>query len=227
MTYRAFSCDVVYEIIKSENDIGFEPVRTTVGVFPPQGNWLLRAVPDRPLVPAPFSKEVSNSRASLLKFLSKFKDEFHGSQSAAVIEWEHFVNNCPLSDNSLECQSFMHIPFSGVLFSGTAGVPYRPELVLQQRNEPVNCMEMFDGRPIRNFETTGSVNHHNRGGIMPTRPPPRIEVGAPPRLTGLPVIMSASLRKMSKKDLQNILLERGLPTNGKKIDLIARLEQHN
>lgn len=224
MTYRAYSCDVVYEIAEcgDRNSVGFEPRRIVVGTFPERGTYLLRAIPNRLLRPAPF---VPDSRATLEKFIAKFKSEFQVSQAQAVEEWLQFNLCCPRSDDSTKYESRMCVPFNNILFSSASTVSYNR---MDQANLQVvtdKDVEMFAGHPIRVFQTTASVTHHNRGERRPTRPQPRIEILPNGTVTNVNDAVSlANCTKMKVSDLKKALADRGLSTHGVKAVLLARLE---
>lgn len=223
MTYRAFSENIVYEIVESQaNDIGFEPIRTIVGTFPESGTWLLRAVPNRTIKPAPF---VNGSRNSLEKFLEKFKNDFQFSQPACVAEWEDFASQCPLSDDSQLWESKMYVPFSGVLFSTSLPVAFNRESTIARGSD--RMAESFAGNPVRQFQTTASVVHHNRGHPIPPRPPPRLALGDNQTMqyTSLPAVVSNNPRKMKVCDLRVELSKLGLSVKGKRSELRQRLEE--
>lgn len=224
MTYRAYSCDIVYEIKEClDNGIGYAPTRNIISTFPERGTWLLRGAPAKCLHPAPF---VAESKLTLDKFMSKIRKEFQDSHPDAAADWEQFVLRCPLTDNANEYVSMMEVPFNSILFSATTSIGYsRLNSAFDIGVQPT--VETFAGRPIRVYQSTASVTHHNRGESIPPRPVPRVEIGVQSPIddsVNRTVEVRKSFDKMKVCELREALSERGLPTHGLKAELRARLE---
>lgn len=223
VTYRAFSCDTVYEIVESkECVVGFEPIRTKVGTFPNQGTWFLRGVPKRALHPAPFVKD---SRALLQNFVSKFKMEFELSQPDAVHEWESFLLMYPSTDDSATCSALMSVPFKDILFSNVLSIEYERGAADRLLQPIQNNVSTFAGLMIREFETTSSVVHHNRGDRIPQRPAPRVETNNHSRPPLDLTSGSTDPKHMTVVQLKEALSAKGLSVKGLKPELVARLER--
>lgn len=227
VTYRAYSSSVVYEIVESrESPVNFEPVRTKVGTFPTNGTWFLRSVPSRVLQPAKF---IHGSRNTLESFVSKFRNEFEASQPSAVEEWNQFLLQCPPTDDCMQWEEKMQIPFKNILFSAAAPVTFSrsSSAVIAPAHTQ---SETFAGLPIRDFESTASVTHHNRGDPIPPRPAPRLETNSHNRPSfindrGDGIAATRNPMQMNVAQLKAALLERGLSTVGLKPILRQRLEQ--
>lgn len=167
-TYRMYSSDTVFEILKDENhDIGFSEREVEVRTYPeakpiaddngparPAGMYILQHLPDVDIIPP--MGNITGSRHMLENTMNRVKSYFNPVE---VQEWAEFEAMAPKSDDIMEYLSEhpdeLRVPFSKILFNASyvgsdASIP------------PVNSKRLSDRVPIKHIAAP-TVVWSNRG----------------------------------------------------------------
>ena len=237
-TYRAFSQDSVFEIIKDKtNVVGFSPRRTKCSWFPKPSNYnasggmyLLQHFPRTDLQAAQF---LPGGRKELDEVVASYKHYFH-KNVVRIQEWDDFAKLCPATDKVADYLGVegkeLYIPMKHLFTSATMGM-FSPLI------EQTNALDVQD---VPTVYATDSVVWSNRGVPLPMNGliNPRMEISHVNHTQEQmnDVLQEEALMRRTADDykaltnstLMNYCRRRGLPVSGKnKGALVARLVQND
>jgi len=234
-TYRAFAQDEVFEIVERHDpsnplSIGLEPWLTHVRTFPGDDEPALNILIDLPtnkIFPHGFKyggfETMENAASSFKRLFPSHTDR--------KAEWDSFLKSAPKSDfvsDYIDNGGVLYVPMKHILF-GLCNVDKTvnvPPLVSNKRT--------FNGDPIKERRTTSNVPHRDckerkkpRVALNPNEEPPQDDLNGEVVLADLANnVAKLDVKKITKKQLSQLLVNKSLKTTGNKVQMLDRLQKY-